>query len=689
MIMKMSSFLLINSLVAMICFTCQVGKWGVAEEVVPGIVIEYMDTTVHPGDDFFRFVNGGWLDIHEIPDDRSRWGSFDELRKSTSNRVYDVLEEAIKTGRYGKNTDQGKAALFYETAMDTVWLNQLGIEPLIPEIENIRSISNMEELIKYLINAASNRNRYFFSFYVSPDMNNSAINAAYLGTGSLGLPERDYYTNTDQHTLYIQGEYKKHLARMLGFLGIGQVEATKTAENIFGIEKQMASEQMKKEDRRNPLLRNNPRSIPELSELMPAINWNAYFDGIGATNMDTVIVADIGYFESLASLLKEQNLPEIKEYMMWVMLNQSSTFLTTEIDRANFDFYGKILSGTPAMLPRWERVLDQANRAMGEAIGKLYTDKYFPPQAKEVAQEMVDNILLAFGERLKRLDWMTDSTKKRALEKLAAFNVKIGYPDEWKNYEGLVIKGKEEGGSYLGNIVNISEWNWEEDLAKIGQPVDKDEWFMAPQIVNAYYSALYNEIVFPAAILQPPFYNYLADAAVNYGGIGAVIGHEISHGFDDQGSRFDADGNLNNWWTEIDRQRFEERSKLMIEQYSEYEPLEGVNLNGAYNLGENIGDLGGVNVAYDGLQLHLEQHGDPGLIDGFTQDQRFFISWGTIWRIKFRDEALRTYIATAPHSPGMYRAFGPLVNIDAFYDAFNISEHHELYKPEEERVVIW
>jgi putative endopeptidase len=669
--------------------SCRLGQGGAAEPMAPGIAVEFMDTTVHPGDDFFRYVNGGWLDNNEIPDDRSRWGSFDELRQTTSDRVHAVLKEAINSGNYHSDSDQAKAALFYETAMDTVWLNKLGLDPLMPEINKIRSVSTLESLFDYLINSISNRNSFFYGFYVSPDPNNSDINSGFLGPGALGLPERDYYTNTDDHTIYIQEEYKKHIAVMLVFLGYDESQAGRMAENIFGLERQMASEQMKKEERRNPLLRNNPRSVEELNRLLPVKNWSRYFDGIGARDLDTVIVTDINYFQNLANVLKNQNIDVMKEYMVWTLLNQSSSFLTTELERESFNFYGKILSGTPAMLPRWERVLNQANRAMGEAIGKLYTDKYFPPQAKATAQEMVDNILVAFGERIKRLEWMSDSTKDKALEKLAAFNVKIAYPDEWKSYEDLEIKGKEEGGSYLGNIRSVSQWNWEEDLAKLGQPVDKTEWFMPPQTVNAYYSPLYNEIVFPAAILQPPFYNYRADPAVNYGGIGAVIGHEISHGFDDQGSRFDAYGNLNNWWTEGDRQRFEERSRLLVEQYSSYEPLDGVFLNGAYNLGENIGDLGGVNVAYDGLQLHLQEHGDPGLIDGFTQEQRFFISWGTIWRIKFREEALRTYIATAPHSPGMYRAFGPLVNIDAFYDAFDITEEHEHYKPRERRAVIW
>jgi putative endopeptidase len=685
-----------NKFLALIAFSlfvlttgCQVARQDASEPMVPGIITEYMDTTVHPGDDFFRFVNGGWLAANEIPDDRSRWGSFDELRKATSQNVYEVLQEAIRSGKYAADTDQAKAALFFEMAMDTVYLNQMGIDPLKPEMDRIQRISDLNELADYLISTAPYRYSHLFSFYVSADLNNSDINAGFMGAGATGLPERDYYTNTDENSLFIQQEYKNYLARMFGLIGVDQAEAEKMASNIFNLEKQMASAQMIREERRNPLNRNNPRSLAELNRLMPAINWNNYFAGIGASNMDMVIVTDLNYIRNLSEVIKERNIPVIKEYLTWTLLNRSASFLTTELERARFDFYGKILSGTPSMLPRWERVLDQANSTMGEAIGQLYTDKHFPPQAKAAAEEMVNNILIAFQERIKGLDWMTDATKEKALEKLAAFNVKIGYPDEWKSYADLTIKGKEDGGSYLGNIINATQWKWEEDLAKIGQPVDKNEWFMSPQTVNAYYSPLYNEIVFPAAILQPPFYNYQADAAINYGGIGAVIGHEITHGFDDQGSRYDARGNLNNWWTDTDRKQFDQRAEKLITQFGNYEALEGVKLNGRITLGENIADLGGVNVAYDGLKLHLQQHGDPGLIDGFTQQQRFFISWATIWRIKYRDEALRTHLATAPHSPGQFRAFGPLLNINAFYEAFDINENNKLYKPESKRAVIW
>ncbi len=666
----------------------QAGPETTAPLPAPGIDLSNMDTTANPGEDFFRFVNGGWIDQAELPADRGRWGSFDELRKATSEKVLDVLEGAMKGDTYSKGSDQAKAALFYQTAMDTAYLDELGLEPIRSELEKVEAIADRKGLEKYLGASAALGHRAFFGFGVNADPNNSNINAAFIGPGALGLPERDYYTKTDEESKRIQEEYRQHIARMYSFLGYDDNKAAQTAEKIYALEKKMAEARMTKEERRNPLLRNNPRAIDEVQAMMPAIDWKAYFASIGA-GMDTVIISDLAYMESLNKVLGQEELSTLKEYLKWTEFNQAANFLTTDIERANFDFYGKVLRGTEAMRPRWERVLDMANWTIGEAIGKLYVDGYFPPEAKATAEEMVSNIKVAFGERIKKLDWMSEETKKKALEKLATFKVKIAYPDEWKDYSTLSVNGPEEGGSYLGNLMNARRWNWERDISKIGKPVDKTEWFMAPQIVNAYYNPLYNEIVFPAAILQPPFYNYQADAAVNYGGIGAVIGHEISHGFDDQGSRFDAQGNLANWWTEEDRQRFEERAQKLIEQYNEYEPLPEVNVNGRFTLGENIGDLGGINVAYDGLQRHLVQHGNPGLIDGYTPEQRFFLAWGTIWRTKYRDEALKNQINTDPHSPGMYRAEGPVANMPAFYEAFNIQPGDPLYRPDSLRVQIW
>ncbi|MFW5760039.1 MAG: M13 family metallopeptidase, partial [Cyclobacteriaceae bacterium] len=507
-----------------------------------GIDLSNMDTTVNPVDDFYIFVNGNWEEKTEIPADQSRWGNFNELSKMTDENTLAVLQKAIESGKYGPETDQAKAALFYQTAMDTIYLNELGIEPSLEEYRAIDNISSMADLQQFLIAKAPNQMRYFYSFGVDSDRSDSDKNAGYLGTGALGLPERDYYLNDDDDTREIQEKYKKHMVRMFGFFAVEKPEATKIAEEVFALEQQMGGAKMSKEDRRNPLLRNNPRSIDQLSQITPAINWDKYFTGIGIS-IDTVVITDLKYYEELNNILKEENLSGLKNYMKWTFINDVASILSTDLDRANFDFYGKVLSGQQKQQPRSERILNQANWTIGEAIGKLYVDEYFPAEAKASAEAMVKNILTAFGERINNLDWMSDSTKQKALTKLGTFKVKIGYPDQWKDYSDLKITGKDNGGSHYQNMQNIHQWNWEKDLKKLHEPVDKSEWFMAPQIVNAYYNPPYNEIVFPAAILQPPFYNYQADAAVNYGGIGAVIGHEISHGFDDQGSRFDADGN--------------------------------------------------------------------------------------------------------------------------------------------------
>jgi putative endopeptidase len=394
--------------------------------------------------------------------------------------------------------------------------------------------------------------------------------------------------------------------------------------------------------------------------------------------------------QALQSTFEANNVEDWKTYLTWTIFNNSTGTLSTEIERANWEFYNKTLQGAKEQRPLKERALATVNGTLGEALGKLYVEENFPPEAKEKAQEMISNIIQAFEVRINNLSWMSDSTKVKAIEKLGTTTIKVGYPDEWKDYSDLQIAGPDdEEGSFFQNMMNARKWRMEETMAKLGEPVDKTEWFMPPQTVNAYYNPSYNEIVFPAAILQPPFYDYKADAAVNYGGIGAVIGHEISHGFDDSGSRFDSEGNLNNWWTEEDLKQFEGLGGALAEQYDAIEVLDSVYINGKFTLGENIGDLGGVNAAYDGLQIHLAEHGNPGEIDGFTPEQRFFLSWATVWRTKMRDEALRNLIKTDPHSPGMYRAYVPLQNIEAFYEAFDIQEGDDMYVAPEDRVLIW
>ena len=529
----------------------------------------------------------------------------------------------------------------------------------------------------------------FLNFSVFTDLKNSKGHAPYLSPGELGLPDRDYYTKEDDDSKELRTKYKAHIAKMMSFIGKSKDEGIKMAEDILALETRMANVLLTKEVLRNPMMIYNKTSIQDLEESCSSINWKQYFKSTGVIDFDTIIVTQPAYFVELDNILKEGNVASWQNYLQWIVLNNGAGFLSRDIEKVNFDFYGKEMRGTEEMRPRWERVLDNENNTMGEAIGKLYVDEYFPPEAKIKAADMVANIIEAFGTRIKNLDWMTDTTKTKALEKLGKITIKIGYPDKWKDYAALDIKSFDDGGSYFINNLNSRKWNYHDNIKKLGEKVDKSEWGMAPQIVNAYYSPLNNEIVFPAAILQAPFYNYKADAAVNFGGIGAVIGHEISHGFDDQGCRFDAEGNMNNWWTQTDTKQFGERTKALVDQFDAFEPLPGVNVNGAFTLGENIGDLGGINVGYDGLQLHINKTKRPADIDGFTAEQRFFMSWATIWRGKIRDEALKTRIATDVHSPEQYRAIAPLTNLETFHKAFNVKEGDKMYKKPEERIKIW
>ena len=654
----------------------------------PGIDLTMMDTSVSPSTDFFQFVNGSWLKSTEIPADRGRWGSFDELRKMTSDNMLSILEGSGEK-EFDQKSDQFKAYTFYQTAMNTERCNEAGIEPIKGTLKSIDAIKSAQDLQTFIENMGPEGLSPFFRFAVNPDLRNSKVYAPYLGPGSLGLPDKDYYVKDDDESKRLKGEYQEHIASMLPHIGYTEAEATAAAESIVSFETRLADPRLTKVQRRNPLLSYNKRSIAQIQEMAPQINWAAYLENIGASGLDTVIVSQPKYMEALGELLSEDQTDNWKHYMKWTTLNRASSYLSEEIDQANFEFYGKVLRGTEEQRPRQERVIDVCNFSLGEALGKLYVEEYFPAEAKMRAKEMVDNLILAYNDRIKELEWMTDETKEKALEKLNTTTIKIGYPDKWKDYAAMEISDVAEGGTYAENMRSVARFNYNKNINRIGKEVDASEWFMAPQVVNAYYNPLQNEIVFPAAILQPPFFNFYADEAVNYGGIGAVIGHEISHGFDDQGSRFDAEGNMNNWWTDEDREQFEELNKELIAQFDAYEPLPGINVNGAFTLGENIGDLGGINAAYDGLKMHLEKNGDPGTIDGFTPEQRFFISWGTIWRTKYRDEALKTQIKTDPHSPAMYRAIGPLSNLEAFYQAFEIKEGDETFKADSNRVKIW
>ncbi|MBK5277394.1 MAG: M13 family metallopeptidase [Bacteroidia bacterium] len=656
--------------------------------IASGLELSNMDTTIRPQDDFFRFVNGNWINRTAIPSDRGSWGSFNELAELNNKTVLDVLKRAGENPKYTEGTDQRKAADFFSIGMDSSLAETAGMKPLEPTLKTIEAIQNKSELQAYLVEQELEGGGAFFSFQVFPDLKNSKKMAAYLGSGGIGLPERDYYLKSDEKSKETREKYKEHVSRMLVLIGQDASSAKKSAESIVAIESQLAKATLTKEESRDPVKQYNKKSIPELSVLAPSINWESYFQSIGVGE-DSIIVTEPVFMKGFESVLNSYGWNDIKVYLKWTALRGSAPFLNHEVVQESFDFNSKYMRGVDQMRPRWKRVLNTTDVFLGEAIGKLYVDENFPPEAKRKALEMVENIKFAFADRIKNVDWMSDSTKKASLKKLSTFNVKIGYPDEWKNYSGLLIEKSPEKSSYYQNAVNASKFVVQQNIAKLGKPVNTKEWGMNPQTVNAYYNPLFNEIVFPAGILQPPFYNYKADEAVNYGGIGAVIGHEISHGFDDQGSQFDSEGNLKNWWLEEDLQKFKAKGKALSDQFSKYEPLPDVLVQGEFTLGENIGDLGGLNVAYDGLQRFYREHEKPGLIDGYSPEQRFYLSWATVWRIKYKDETLRTQVNTDPHAPGMFRANGPISNIVEFYDAFGVKSGDKMYREEKDRVKIW
>ncbi len=674
-------------------FSCQENKGSKSDnkeaktEENHGIDLHYMDTTVSPKQDFYHYVNGTWMKETEIPGDRSSWGSFMALRKSTDDNVLNMLNEAIDNNEFKAGTDQSKAVYLYKSQLDSTARNEAGFDPIKPVMAKIDEISDLSSLKKTLSENPIEISNPFYGIYASAKLEESSMNGAYLSPGGLGLPDRDYYTNDSEDAKKVREQYVDHITRMFKYWGDEEDKARDKAERILALETTLAEPRLTKEESRNVTKLNNPRSIEELAKLTPEINWKQVIKDLPVKkDIDTINVSQLKYTEALNTILTETDIEDLKLLISWQTLNSAASQLTTELEKANWEFYSKTLNGVPQQRPAEERALARVNGTVGEALGQIYVEKYFPPEAKETAETMVENVMEVYKDRIANLDWMTEDTKEKAIEKVNAMTVKIGYPDKWKDYSNMEIA---EGNSYYDNLKAASAWRYEDNLSRINEPVDTTEWHMSPQTVNAYFNPSQNEIVFPAAILQPPFFDYKADAAVNFGGIGAVIGHEISHAFDDSGARFDAQGNVNNWWTEEDLEHFEELTGKLIDFYDNVEVEEGLHLNGEFTAGENAADLGGVTAAYHGLQRFYETNEKPEEIDGFTQEQRFFMSWATVWRNKTRAEALRTQIKNDPHSPGLYRAYLPLQNVDEFYKAFNIEEGDEMYIAPEERVKIW
>ena len=649
-----------------------------------GLNLSYMDNSVRPQDDFYNYVNGGWMKTAEIPSDKPSWGSFNALREDVDVASLDILNK-ILSEKFPANSEGEKIQALYGTFIDWNKRNAEGINPIKSQLAKIDAIKSVKDLQKYLIEATPAGDNPFYGWRVGADMKNSVMNAVYLGGPSLGLG-KDYYQKVNEANTKTLEEYKNYVAKLETVLGSKTPDAT--AQKIVDFEKKLAQDLLTLEQGRDANLRYNPKTVAELPALVKNVNLPNYLKAVGV-NTDKVIVGELKYYQNMDSWMTDKNIGLIKEYMKYDLLNGNAGNLDQKLDDIRFDFYSKYLQGQKEQRSIDKRGLGVVNGVLGEAFGKLYVEKYFPAEAKQKMETYVDYIKKSFKQHLENVDWMSPVTKEKALEKLSKFKVKIAYPDQWKDYSKLNLTLDSNGGTYYNNLEKITEWSYAKNLDKIGKPVDKTEWGMSPQTVNAYYSSSNNEIVFPAAILQPPFFSFNADPAVNFGGIGGVIGHEISHGFDDSGSRFDGDGNLNNWWTESDRKNFDAKVGQLAAQYDKYEPVKGSFVNGKFTSGENIGDLGGINVAYTALQMYLKDHGNPGKISGLTQDQRFFMSWATVWRTKATDKYMTNQVKTDPHSPGYYRSFGPLVNMDAFQKAFDIKPGDKLYVAPENRIKIW
>ena len=645
-----------------------------------GVDLAAMDRSVRPQDDFYRFVNGVWLETTEIPGDRSNYGTFTELADRAELALRAIVEEASDQAA-AAGSERAKIGALYRSFMDTTRIEALGIEPVRPELDRIAAIDSPDELTAAFARLARLGVQRPFSLSVSQDAQRADRYAVYVSQSGLGLPDRDYYVRDGYEFARTRGEYVRYIARLLELAGHDRPHTG--ANRVMALETELAEASWTRVQNRDRNATYNPTTVAELEQRMDAIDWNAYLRAADA-DVDRVIVRQPSFFDALDSILADASYATLRDYLTFKLLDAAAPYLSSEFAGARFEFRGRVLAGTEVERDRWKRAVDLVSGSLGDALGRIYVERHFRPEARARMQELVDNLEEAFRRGIDALEWMSPATRAEAHAKLASFNTKIGYPDEWEDYSALEIRD----GALVGNVLRTNEFEYEEMIGRLGQPVDREEWFMNPFTVNAYYSSTMNEIVFPAAILQPPFFDLAADDAVNYGAIGGVIGHEISHGFDDQGRKSDGQGNLRDWWTEADAAAFEARAARLGAQYDEFSPLEGMNLNGQLTMGENIGDLSGLTVAWKAYRLSLEGR-EPPVIDGFTGDQRFFLGWAQIWRRLYREAELRNRLLTDSHSPSEYRTNGVLRNMDAFIDAFDVQPGDGMWLPPEERVQIW
>lgn len=652
-----------------------------SEELQSGILIKNMDTTAVPGNDFTQYVNGAWMKNTKIPADKSSYGVGSMVNDKAQEDVKALIENAAK-GSPKSDSEEQKIGDFYESYMNMKVRDSIGLAPLSDEFKKVDAIASPKDLAAYFAYAGRLGNLAPFGVGVLEDFKNPKKYMLYSWQGGLGLPDREYYFLKDTKSAAIRAKYVAHVEHMLNIAGIP--DAAKKAAQIMALETSFAAKHMKKEETRNMAGLYNKYPVKKLNTLLPDFDWDALLAGAGVSKEDSLVVCQVAYTKDLNAILKNTPLDVWKTYLKWGVIHGAATTLNSALDKENFDFYAKTLYGVTEQRPQWRRAVDVVNDALGEMVGKLYVEKHFPPAAKERMLKLVGNLLKAYESSIKELDWMSPETKKQALTKIAKFTPKIGYPDKWRNYSALKIVKHD----LYGNDKRATDFEYKRNIEKLGKPVDRTEWGMTPQTVNAYYNPTMNEIVFPAAILQPPFFNMEAEDAVNYGGIGAVIGHEIGHGFDDQGSTFDGDGVMRNWWTAKDQSEFKKRTNALIAQYSGFKVFPDLNVNGNFTLGENIGDLGGLSIALKAYRTSLNDKPAP-VMDGFTGEQRVFIGWAQVWLNKAREESLRNQVGTDPHSPARFRVNGVVRNIPEFYTAFNVKATDSLYLAPEKRVKIW
>lgn len=655
------------------------GKTGMTQ----GLNISDMDTTVSPGESFYQYATGGWQKANPIPDEYARYGSFDKLREENQHQIQALIQE-LSGQDYENGTNAQKVGDLYSIGMDSVKLNSDGAEPIRPLLQKIADVVSKEDIIRVSAQLSKVVSNPFFGFSVGPDDKNSSMNIVHIYQSGIGMGDRDYYLLQNEHSQNLRAAYIKLMETQFQNTGYSEADAKKAAANVMKIETELAGAHVTKEMRRLPELNYHKLLVSELDNQVAPFAWNIYFDELGAAGIDSLNVSQIEPVKAAIAIIEREPIEVLKDYLSWKVINSAANYLSDDFVNANFEFYGRTMSGSKELRPRWRRTIDAVNGAMGEAVGQLYVEKYFPAEAKERMLNLVENLKISLGERISQLEWMSDATKEKAQEKLGTFIVKIGYPDKWKDYSSLEIKDD----SYWQNIMRASEFAWEEMMDELGKPVDRTKWYMSPQTVNAYYSPSSNEICFPAGILQPPFFYMDGDDAINYGGIGVVIGHEMTHGFDDQGRKFDKDGNLTDWWTAEDAARFDERANVLVDFFDNIVVLDTVHANGTFTLGENIADHGGLQVAYHAFQKTDQAKKDEN-IDGFTPAQRFFLSYAGLWAGNVRDAEILRLTQIDPHSLGKWRVDGALPHIEAWYEAFGIDSEDPMYVPAEERASIW